>query len=276
VTGPTKPGTARRLDALLVQRGLARTRAQAQALILSGRVLAGGVPSSKPGTRFPEDVRLEVVHRTHYVSRGGPKLAGALERLGLPVAGRDVVDVGASTGGFTQVLLEHGARRVIAVDVGRGQLDWGLRRRPEVHVVEGVNARYLRPERLPFVPSLAVVDVSFISLEKVLPAVMACLDADGDCVALVKPQFEVGRGEVGRGGVVRDARQHERVLRGIAGFATARDWAVLGFTASHPPGAEGNREFFVHLKPRGTGLGAAALERAILDAVDAGPAGQAR
>jgi 23S rRNA (cytidine1920-2'-O)/16S rRNA (cytidine1409-2'-O)-methyltransferase len=252
-----------RLDKLLVQRGLAPTRAKAQALILAGRVRSGEQRLDKPGTRVATDTALEVTPGRQYVSRGGFKLAGAFADFGIDAAGRDALDVGASTGGFTQVLLQAGARRIAALDVGRGQLDWGLRNDPRVEPLEGINARHLETKDLPFVPSLAVVDVSFISLTLVLPAVAACLGGDGEIVALIKPQFEVGRGEVGRGGIVRRVEQHREVLERLAAFAAERGWGVLGITASPVTGAEGNREFFIHLAPRSGGLDPDGLERSI-------------
>jgi 23S rRNA (cytidine1920-2'-O)/16S rRNA (cytidine1409-2'-O)-methyltransferase len=198
-----------------------------------------------------------------FVGRGGVKLAGALDRFALEVAGLDVLDVGASTGGFTDALLRRGAHRVAALDVGRGQLDWTLRNDPRVRPLEGVNARRLEPGLLPFVPQLAVVDVSFISLRLVLPAVVSCLAADGEVVALVKPQFEVTRAAVGRGGIVRDERLHHEVLLRITEFAVARGWAVADVCASVLRGSDGNREFFLRLRPAGEGLGREARERRI-------------
>lgn len=244
-----RPLDRERLDRLLVARGLASSREQAQALVLAGRVSSGGKPLAKPGMRFPSQIPLEVRPGADYVGRGGTKLAGALRRLAVDAAGRDALDVGASTGGFTQVLLLAGAARVIALDVGRGQLDWKLRTDPRVHVLEGVNARYLEPGQLPHFPSLATVDVSFISLQKVLPPVAACLTPGGEILALVKPQFEVGRREVGRGGIVRDPELHRSVLRRLCDFAAAQEWAVVGLVRSEIDGADGNREFFMHLRP---------------------------
>jgi 23S rRNA (cytidine1920-2'-O)/16S rRNA (cytidine1409-2'-O)-methyltransferase len=207
-----------------------------------------------------------------YVGRGGHKLAGALDRFEIAVAGRDALDVGASTGGFTQVLLEAGARRVVALDVGRGQLDWGLRGDPRVFPVEGVNARFLDRRLLPFVPSLATVDVSFISLRQVLPAVVACCDPESDVLALAKPQFEVGRGRVGRGGIVRDPALHREVLLGLAQFAVEHGWAVAGACASPLPGATGNREFFLHLRPGTPDAGSSDLDALVDAAMEGGAA----
>ena len=256
-----------RADQLLVERGLAPTRAKAQALILAGRVSAAGAPVRKAGDRLPADSPLELAEGPRHVSRAAGKLEGALEELGVDPAGRDALDVGASTGGFTQVLLERGAARVAALDVGRGQLDWSLRTDGRVVVLDGVNARQLDPSRLPFRPSLAVVDVSFISLRLVLPAVAGALAERGEVVALVKPQFEVGRGNVGPGGIVRDPALHAQVLRDLAAFARDRGLGILGVATSRVPGAEGNREFFLHLAPGRPGLDDDAVARRIEEAV---------
>jgi 23S rRNA (cytidine1920-2'-O)/16S rRNA (cytidine1409-2'-O)-methyltransferase len=267
---PGRRAGKQRADMLLTSRGLASSRAQAQALILAGRVRSGPVRVDKPGMLLPSEAPLEVAEGLRYVGRGGHKLAGALGALGIQVRDRDALDVGASTGGFTQVLLEAGARRVIALDVGRGQLDWGLREDPRVTVLEGINARYLQPNDLPFLPSLAVVDVSFISLAAVLPAVVSCLVAGGEIVALVKPQFEVGRGRVGRGGIVRDPALHFEVLRRLVTFAREHGWGVAGAERSSLVGAEGNVEFFLHLIPSQTGLDARTVEDALKRAVGSG------
>jgi 23S rRNA (cytidine1920-2'-O)/16S rRNA (cytidine1409-2'-O)-methyltransferase len=258
-----------RLDRILLERGLAPTRNRAQALILSGRVLSGTTRLVKPGVKFPCDVDLQVEPGRRYVSRGGHKLEAALGAFDLLVVDRDCVDVGASTGGFTQVLLEAGAGRVIALDVGRGQLDWSLRNDERVFPMEGVNARKLEAVALPFTPTLAVVDVSFISLELVLPPVIGRMDrsAEIDVVALVKPQFEVGRGLVGRGGVVKEPRLHRRVLQRAVAFARGESWGVAGLIVSPLTGAEGNREFLIHLRPPGDGLDPETLDRAVEAAI---------
>jgi 23S rRNA (cytidine1920-2'-O)/16S rRNA (cytidine1409-2'-O)-methyltransferase len=185
--------------------------------------------------------------RGPYVSRGGIKLANALAAAEMPVAGRGTIDVGASTGGFTDCLLQAGAREVIAVDVGYGQLDWGLRNDPRVHVRERVNARALTPDLLPFVPDMAVLDVSFISIAKVLPALLACLTAEHDVLALIKPQFEVGRERVGKGGVVRAAEDRRLALLTVADSALELGEALVGFYPAGLPGPKGNRETFVWL-----------------------------
>jgi len=231
----------KRLDVLLVERGLAESRAQAQAL-----VLAGLVPGyDKPGHQVAEDAELEVERPPRYVSRGGEKLANALEQLEVELDGRDAIDVGASTGGFTDYLLQHGVARVIAVDVGYGQLHPKLRGDSRVTVLERTNARELG--ELPFRPDLLVCDVSFISVRTVLPPVLRLLAPGWDAIVLVKPQFEAGKDEVGRGGVIRDADVHRRVLREVVDAALGWGATAVGVVDSRLPGPKGNREFFVHL-----------------------------
>jgi 23S rRNA (cytidine1920-2'-O)/16S rRNA (cytidine1409-2'-O)-methyltransferase len=240
-----------RLDTLLVARGLAPSRERARALVLAGRVRVGGAAAAKAGALVPPDAALAVEGPDHpFVGRGGVKLDGALVRLGLDPGGIVVLDVGASTGGFTDCLLKRGARRVYALDVGRGQLDWSLRRDPRVVVLEGRNARHLAPGDLPEKVALAVVDVSFISLRLVLPALRPLLLPGGSVVALVKPQFEVGRRDVGRGGIVRDPALHRRAVLGVAEAAAALGYGLLSGCPSPLPGAEGNREFFLALSER--------------------------
>jgi len=232
----------KRLDILLVERGLAESRARAQAYIMEGRVRAGDRVYSKPGEAVDEAVPLTLEQpETSYVGRGGEKLAHALDRFGLDPAGLVALDVGASTGGFTDVLLRRGAARVYAVDVGYGELAWSLREDPRVVVMERTNIRYL--ERLPERPALAVIDVSFISLDKVLPAVWRLLASDGRVVALIKPQFEAGRGLVGKGGVVRDPATHRLVLEHALAYADAAGWRLGGLVSSPILGRAGNREF---------------------------------
>jgi 23S rRNA (cytidine1920-2'-O)/16S rRNA (cytidine1409-2'-O)-methyltransferase len=248
------PDRRKRLDQALVDRGLAPTRSRAQALVLAGRVFSGECRLDKAGQKVDDGTPLEITPGPRYVGRGAHKLEGAVTEFGLDVEGRDTMDVGASTGGFTQVLLEAGARRVIALDVGRGLLDWTLRNDRRVHVLEGINARYLEPSQLPFPPEVATIDVSFISLERVLPPVVAALSGEARVVALVKPQFEVGRGKVGKGGIVRDPALHREVLRKTAAFARLQGWGILGVTRSSIRGAEGNAEFFVLLAPEHEGL----------------------
>ncbi|MDH3627520.1 MAG: TlyA family RNA methyltransferase [Acidobacteriota bacterium] len=248
----TKPPQKRRLDEILVERGLAKNRSRAHALILAGRVLSGSTRLSKPGVRHAADVELTVHQGRRWVGRGAEKLMGALENFGIDATGRVAVDVGSSTGGFTQVLLEAGAKPVMAIDVGRGQMDWSLRNDPRVIVMEGINARHLEPGQLPETPSIAVMDVSFISIERILPALAGCLTEDGEIVSLIKPQFEVGRGQVGKGGIVRDASLHQAVTERIVQFVRAAGWSVRGLCRSPIAGTDGNREFFIHI-----GLGSA-------------------
>ncbi|MBA2384662.1 MAG: TlyA family RNA methyltransferase [Actinobacteria bacterium] len=234
----------KRLDVVLVQRGLAESRAQAQAL-----VLAGLVPGhDKPGHPVDEDAELVVQAPPRYVSRGGEKLANALAVLDVQPDGRDCIDLGASTGGFTDYLLQHGAGRVIAVDVGYGQLHPKLRDDPRVTVLERTNAREL--SELPFRPDLLVCDVAFISVRLVVPAVLPLLQRGWDAVVLVKPQFEAGRADVGKGGVVRDAEVHRRVLREVVDAGFGWGATAVGVVDSGLPGPKGNREFFVHFIDR--------------------------
>jgi 23S rRNA (cytidine1920-2'-O)/16S rRNA (cytidine1409-2'-O)-methyltransferase len=239
--GATLRGVKKRLDVLLVERGLAESRSQAQAL-----VLAGLVPGyEKPGTQVDETAALEVERPARFVSRGGQKLQHALEQLGVDPSGRDCLDVGASTGGFTDCLLQAGARRVIALDVGYGQLHPRLRADPRLIVLERINVRELR--ELPFAPSLVTCDVSFISVRTALPPAIALAAPDWEALVLVKPQFEAGRGEVPKG-VVRDPEVHRTVLESVAEAATAWVARVVGVVDSGLPGPKGNREFFVHLR----------------------------
>jgi 23S rRNA (cytidine1920-2'-O)/16S rRNA (cytidine1409-2'-O)-methyltransferase len=240
-----------RIDRLLVERGLAESRERAVRLIMAGAVWVDGDRVEKASALIAADAGLEVVARSPYVSRGGEKLAHALDHFRVEVTERICIDVGASTGGFTDCLLQRGAARVYAVDVGKGQLDARLRRDPRVVLMEGSNARTLDPRVFSESPSLAVIDVSFISLEKILPAAMGTLSTGGELVALVKPQFEVGRGAVGKGGVVRDPAQHQAVVSRVARYAVLRGWHVLGVTASPLRGPKGNREFFLHVSRRG-------------------------
>ena len=236
-----------RLDLALVDRGLAPSREKAQALIMAGEVLVDGAKAEKSGQAVDDASRLEVLQAPPFVSRGGLKLAAALDRFRIAVAGRVCMDIGASTGGFTDCLLQRGAARVHAVDVGSGQLDWKIRSDPRVVLHEKCNARYLRPEAIGEPVSLAVCDVSFISVTLILPAMVAILEPGGEMAILVKPQFEVGKGQVGKGGIVRDADVHraacDRVAEAVRrmGFATEiMDSPILG--------AEGNREFLLHAR----------------------------
>lgn len=235
-----------RLDLLLVQRGLAASREQARRLIMEGKVKVGGLHVHKPGALVTPDIAIEVEAAPRYVSRGGYKLEHALATFGIDVRGKIAADVGASTGGFTDCLLQHGAAKVYAVDVGYGQLAWKLRKDPRVVVLERTNVRYLTT--LPEPVDLVTIDVSFISLRLVLPVVVGWLRPTGDIIALVKPQFEAGRGQVSRGGVVRDPAVHLEVLRRIAEFSSSQKLFVHGITPSPLLGPAGNREYFMWLR----------------------------
>jgi 23S rRNA (cytidine1920-2'-O)/16S rRNA (cytidine1409-2'-O)-methyltransferase len=237
-----------RLDKLLVDRGLAQSRERARALILAGKVVVGDHAVDKAGTQVLEDVELRLKGEDiPYVSRGGLKLEKGLAQFAVDVQGVVAIDVGASTGGFTDCLLQRGAAKVYAVDVGYGQLAWSLREDPRVVNFERTNIRGLTVDRLNERPSLAVIDASFISLDKVLPPTLALLAAEAEVVALIKPQFEVGRGEVGKGGVVRDADKHAEVVERIRTLAETLGCSVLGVIESPILGPKGNREFLIHL-----------------------------
>lgn len=243
---------AQRLDALVIERGLAASRERARALILAGQVRVNGTVVSKAGTPVANDARLELVAPDHpYVGRGGLKLAHALEAFGIDATGVTALDIGASTGGFTDVLLQRGAAHVVALDVGHGQLDWKLRNDPRVIVLERVNARALTPDQLPEgarVFPLVTIDVSFISLRHILPVLPPLLRPDADVIALVKPQFEAGRAEVRKGGIVRDEAVHGRVIEEVAAAADALGLKRAGLVESPIAGMEGNREFLLHFK----------------------------
>lgn len=234
-----------RLDILLVERGIAETRSKAQALIMAGEVRVGGQVLDKPGAMVPSDAEVTIAAGLPYVSRGGLKLQAALDAFGVDPHGWVVADVGASTGGFTDCLLQRGAARVYAIDVGYGQLAWSLRRDPRVVILERTNVRYLTT--LPEPVDLATIDVSFISLELVLPVVNGWLKENGRIISLVKPQFEVGKGEVGRGGVVRRPEQHEAVLIRVADCAGSLRLRLAGVEPSPILGPAGNREFLAYL-----------------------------
>jgi 23S rRNA (cytidine1920-2'-O)/16S rRNA (cytidine1409-2'-O)-methyltransferase len=252
MTSP-RPAAGRgiRLDRLLVDRGLAPNRERAQRLVMAGAVLVDDRPVTKAGTTVAGDAVLRLRQAASpYVSRGGEKLAGALDAFGIDVGGLVALDVGASTGGFTDCLLRRGARRVIALDVGYGQLAWSLRQDPRVTVVERVNARLLDPTQLPETPDVATVDVSFISLTLVLPAVAAALPG-GAILAMVKPQFEVGREQVGKGGVVRDPALRAAAVAKVRGAAEALGLEVRGESESILTGPKGNQEVFLWLVARG-------------------------
>ena len=243
-----------RLDTLLVDRGLAASRERARALILAGSVRVNGQPAAKAGTAVPLDAEVTVAAPDHpYVSRGGLKLAHALDTFAISVAGRTALDIGASTGGFTDVLLQRGAARVVALDVGHGQLDWKIRNDPRVEVIERKNARTLTLADLPsgLAPfQIVTIDVSFISLRLILPTVPPLVDVGADVIALVKPQFEAGRAEVGKGGIVRDPSVHARVVEEVVAAADALGLKRAGTTESPIAGMEGNREYLIHLQKR--------------------------
>jgi 23S rRNA (cytidine1920-2'-O)/16S rRNA (cytidine1409-2'-O)-methyltransferase len=236
-----------RLDALLVQRGLFETRSRAAAAVLAGTVRLGdeGRRADKPGQLVFQDVALRIDSAPPYVSRGGVKLAGALDAFAIDPQGRRCLDVGASTGGFTDCLLQRDAAHVVACDVAYGQLNWRIRNDARVTVLERCNARSIAPRVLPYAPDLITIDLSFISLGKVLPAVLACAAERFDCLALVKPQFEVGRERVGKGGVVRDLDDRRSAIAGVARGVAGDGWAVLGLAPSRLTGPAGNRETFV-------------------------------
>jgi len=259
----------RRADAALVDAGLFASREQAKAAILAGRVRIGGTPVIKAGADVPEDAAFEVEPTQEFVSRGGHKLAGALDAFDMDVQGLRAVDVGASTGGFTDCLLQRGAASVTAVDVGYGQLAWKLRCDERVTVLERTNIRSVDGEMAGAPFSLAVIDVSFIGLAKVLAHVASVLEPAGEIVALVKPQFEAGKGRVGRRGVVRDTIVHEDVLRSVAGEAESQGWLVTGMTWSPIKGPEGNIEFWMRLSRQGdaASVDAAEIVRAAHDAL---------
>ena len=237
-----------RLDQLVVERGLAPSRERARALILAGQVLVTGKPVTKAGAAVDDAAAVELSSPDHpYVGRGGIKLAHALDVFRIAVAGRECLDIGASTGGFTDVLLQRGAARVVALDVGHGQIDWNIRNDPRVVVIEEFNARHLTPADLPGPVDLVVIDVSFISLRQILPVVPPLVSPGADVVALVKPQFEAGRAEV-RKGIIHDAAVHERVLAEVSAAAAAIGLTPVGSTPSPITGQKGNVEFLLHLR----------------------------
>ena len=253
-----------RLDSLLTERGLYPSRTRAAAAVLAGDVHlgAGRRRAGKPGQLVPDDVEVDVATPPPYVSRGGIKLANALDQFGLDVRGRRALDVGASTGGFTDCLLQRGAAHVVALDVAYGELALSVRGDARVTVIERVNARALEPSALPYAPDLVVADVSFISLTKVLPAVLACCAARFDAIVMVKPQFEVGRQRIGKGGVVSDPALRREAIVAVARAARAEGAEVLGFASSGLPGPAGNRETFAWLAEGGRDGGVADLEAA--------------
>lgn len=259
-----------RVDTLLAERGLFPSRTRAAASVMAGEVTIGrhGKRALKPGEMVAVDTELSVRERARFASRGGLKLEHALGGFAVQVQGRQALDVGASTGGFTDCLLQHGAGKVVAVDVGYGDLDYKLRSDPRVTVLERTNARSLTRGMLPYAPSLAVLDVSFISLRKVLPAVLTCLAERYDALALVKPQFEVGRERVGKGGVVRAAEDRRSALIDVGAAALELGVSVLGYRSSGLPGPKGNLESFIWLAEPGRAAAAqdaAALEQMVLE-----------
>jgi len=236
-----------RLDSLLVARGLAENRSRAQAIIMAGEVTVNGSPQTKAGCLVSEDAEISLKQKMPYVSRGGLKLEHALREFAIRVSGMACLDVGASTGGFTDCLLQHGAERVYALDVGYGQIDYGLRQNPAVTVKEKVNAHY--PFDLPGKVGLATMDVSFISVTMVIPNVLPHLGPDGQLVVLFKPQFEADRKDVGKGGVIRDPAVHAGCIGKFIIWMNQNSWSLLNLTASPIAGADGNREFLMHMRP---------------------------
>ena len=252
-----------RLDVLLVERGLVETRTRARAYIMAGEVTVDGARVDKAGTQISRSAQIVLIAPMPYASRGGYKLAGALDQFSLDVTGQIAADVGACTGGFTDVLLQRGAARVYAIDVGQGQLVWKLRQDERVVVMERTNARYL--DALPESVNLAVIDVSFISLKLILPAVRKWLAAEGQVIALIKPQFEAGPESVGKGGIVRDAAVHRAVLEDVLGWAGDQGWRVGGLIQSPIQGTDGNVEFLIWLRTVGVeGQDIATLINAVL------------
>jgi 23S rRNA (cytidine1920-2'-O)/16S rRNA (cytidine1409-2'-O)-methyltransferase len=262
-------GTRRRLDAELVRRGLARSREHAAELVTAGRVVVAGQVAGKSATQVAPDAPIAVQDLSaepDYASRGGWKLAGALAAFpGLTVAGRRCLDAGASTGGFTDVLLRAGAAQVVAVDVGYGQLAWRLRSDPRVSVLDRVNVRQLTPEQVAPAPSLVTADLSFISLALVLPALISCASPDADFVLMVKPQFEVGKGRVGAGGVVRDPGLRAAAVARVAAAAAESGLGIAGISASPLPGPAGNVEYFLWLRRGAPALDPSRLEQVIAE-----------
>lgn len=244
-----EPASKIRIDQLLVERGLAESREKAQALILAGHVLVNNQKAVKPGHSVPRDAALEVAERMPYVSRGGYKLAGALDHWNIAVTGWTCLDVGSSTGGFTDCLLQRGAARIWAIDVGHNQLDWKLRNHPLVAAREGVNARFLRPEDFPTPFDLTVCDASFISLTLLIPAIVPLLAPHGAMILLIKPQFEVERGQVGKGGIVRDPELHQAACARVRAAVETQGFQT-DIIESPILGTEGNREFLLYARRR--------------------------
>jgi len=246
----SRPGKSR-LDVLIAQRGLAPSRERAQALLLAGNVLVNGQKIEKPGSQIAADAHIEIIGETlRYASRGGLKLEGALEDFGVTPQNKVCLDIGSSTGGFTDCLLQYGALRVYAVDVSSDQLDWKLRKDSRVIPVER-NARYLRSEDIPERAALITMDVSFISATKVLPAIVSAGTFNADFLILIKPQFELEKRDVGKGGIVRDNSLHEKAIERVTAAAVELSLGILGVRPSHLTGAKGNQEFFLHARARG-------------------------
>ena len=258
----------RRLDALLADRGLYESRSRAAAAVIAGevRLAPGGQVADKPGRMVADDVGVQVAERPRYVSRGGVKLANALDAFGLDVTGRRALDAGASTGGFTDCLLQRGAEAVVAADVAYGELHWSLRQDDRVTVLERTNVKALDPAALPWAPDLIVADLSFISLHKVLPALMAAATPAFDCLTMIKPQFEVGRDKVGKGGVVRDPALRREALVSVGAAALGLGASVMGYASSGLPGPKGNRESFAWLAEAGRPGAVHDLDQAVLRA----------
>jgi 23S rRNA (cytidine1920-2'-O)/16S rRNA (cytidine1409-2'-O)-methyltransferase len=262
--------TGSRLDVWMVEHGLAESREKAQALVMAGRVRVDGSPAGKPGDSVPTGAAVELIPGPQHVGRGAIKLEGALDTLHVDPRGRVAVDVGASTGGFTEMLLERGAVRVYAVDVGRGQLHERLRTDSRIVVIDAVNARSMSSREVPEPCGIATMDVSFISVLKILPALRSVLAPGADAIVLVKPQFEVGRFRVGRGGIVSDPALHRQALRDVAWAAQHEmGYGLTGACPSPITGAEGNREFFLHLTRDGAPLPEARFEAMLSEAVKA-------
>ena len=250
---------------MLADRGLFESRSRAAAAVIAGdvRLSASGQLMDKPGRMIADDVALEIAERPAFVSRGGVKLANALDAFGLDVTGRQCLDAGASTGGFTDCLLQRGAAAVVAADVAYGELHWKIRQDDRVTVLERTNVKALEPDALPFAPDLIVADLSFISLPKVLPALAGAAAPRFDCLTMVKPQFEVGREHVGKGGVVRDPRLRRKALVSVGEAALALGLVVLGYASSGLPGPKGNRESFVWLAEAGRAAAVSDLDHAV-------------
>jgi 23S rRNA (cytidine1920-2'-O)/16S rRNA (cytidine1409-2'-O)-methyltransferase len=246
---PARPGKSR-IDVLIVERGLAPSREKAQAMLLAGNILVNGQKIEKPGTQIANDAQIEIIGETlRYASRGGLKLEGALDDFGVSPQGKVCLDVGSSTGGFTDCLLQRGALRVYAVDVSADQLDWKLRKDPRVVAIER-NARYLQAEDILERAALITMDVSFISVTKVIPAIVPLALVGAVFLILIKPQFELEKREVGKGGIVRDNLLHQKAIDRVTAAATQLSLDILGVRPSHLTGAEGNQEFFLHARTR--------------------------